>query len=356
MFASRVRMDVSLPQCDGQEYVCRGCSDEWLVLDHSASTEDDAYTGMKLRIVAGPGKGNEQIVLSYLGRDQKAFVSGWVATPTSNVTRYVLEPYDSKSGAKYGFLSRLNGGWLAQKHAKSALEAQQLRVSTTAQGKRISLGHVPHTRGSFQDAVDAAAGISVHGREVQAGDLFAISLAQDGPLERVPEYQQRVDKHAAITHRRIQQHPSDENFMGARHQVDALTGAVISTAPALRVNLSRSRQRPAMTPAALALVPLPQSFESADCASQRASSLQNQAAGDNSLTPRSAALLIGRRQNVEESEVEKRAAVEANLLASLAQVGDWGLGDCLTLLCAACVCTDMCCLAVCENCAGTVDS
>ena len=320
--SSHVRMDASLPQCDGQAYVCRGCTDDWLVLDHSASTEDEAYTGMKLRLVSGPGAGNEQIVLSYLGRDQKAFVSGWVAMPATNVTRYVLEPCDSKPGGKYGFLSRLNGGWLSQKHAKSPLEALQLRVSSKkARGKRTSLGHVSHTRGPFQDAVDAAAGISVHGREVLAGDLYAIQLAQDASLgEPVPEYQQRVDTHAAITHRRIQQQSTDNNFMGVRHQVDAVSGAVISTAPALRINLSRSRQRPAMTAAALALVPLAQSFEDADCASARA-------AGGSSLTPGSAEHLLGPRQDLKErSAAEERAAVEADLLASLAQVGDWGRG------------------------------
>ena len=343
-FGSQLRMDTSLPQCDGHVHVCRGASETFLILDYTASNEDDVYTGMKLRIVSGSGVGEERIILSYQGGAHRAVVANWVSIPSVHSSQYVLESSGTKHGVAYGSLSRLNVGWLVKRPFQSELEEQQLvasqRTATNSKvqtsdrqvhtflGKSPSLGRTLSTRGPLQDAIDIAAGRSVHGREVRAVDLFSLSLPQDTPGDCNFEYQQRVDTYAdQVDRRQLVKTDRFVSLIGVKHQVDQLSGAVISTAPALRINVSRTRTRAALNSATLARI------HDVDVTALSLGHLDSTApseAGSITQSMLSTELLGGTpayaKSDVENIEADldlmtrKRAEVEADLLASLAKV------------------------------------
>jgi hypothetical protein len=341
-------MDASLPQCDGHVYECRGASASSLILDYTASNEDDIYTGMKLRIVSGTGVGEERIILSYQGFAHRAVVEAWGVTPSVHSSKYVLESSGTKHGVGYGSLSRLSVGLLVKKPFQSELEEQQLvasqRAATNSKtktsdgqvhtflGKSPSLGHTPRVRAPLQDAVDIAAGRSVHGREVRAADIFLRSLAQDTVGESSSEYQQRVDAYAYQVDRRalVAKTARFANLLGARHQVDEISGAVVSTAPALRINVSRARTRAALNPATLARIH-DLDYEASEAQSFGHLHSTPRAAGSVPQSMLSTELLGGTPghgksdfsddENLEAALMTlKRADLEADLLASLAQV------------------------------------
>jgi hypothetical protein len=340
-FGSQLRMDESLPQCDGHVYVCRGASDTSLTLDYTASNEDDVYTGMKLRIVSGTGVGEERIILSYLGGAHRAVVADWVSIPSVHSSQYVLESSGTKHGVAYGSLSRLSVGWLVKRPFQGQLEEQQVvasqRAATnskikTSDGqvhtflvKSPSLGHTPCTRAPLQDAIDTAAGRSVHGREVRAADLFSLSLAQGTVGDSNSEYQQRVDAYAyQVDLRHLVKTDGFANRMGIRHQVDQLSGAVISTAPALRINVSRIRTRAALNPATLALIHdfdyAPHSLGHLDSTPRAPSEAEGVTESMLSTELLGGTPASGKSDHDENLMTLKRAQVEAELLASLAQV------------------------------------
>jgi hypothetical protein len=343
-FGSQLRMDASLPQCDGHVYVCRGASDTSLTLDYTASNEDDVYTGMKLRIVSGTGVGEERIILSYLGGAHRAVVAEWVSIPSVHSSQYVLESSGTKHGVAYGSLSRLSVGWLVKRPFQSQLQEQQVAASQkAATNSKIktsdgqvhtflvespSLGHTPCTRAPLQDAIDTATGRSVHGREVRAADLFSLSLPQGTVGDSNSEYQQRVDAYACqVDRRQLVKTDRFANLMGVRHQVDQLSGAVISMAPALRINVSRIRARAALNPATLARVhDLDYAhslghLDSTPRAPSEAGSVTESMLSTELLGGTPASGKSDHDENFEAALMTlKRAQVEADLLASLAQV------------------------------------
>ena len=155
-YVSDVLPDVHIPQCDGHVYLCRGGGTTSFILDHSASDSDDAYTGMAIHIVDGPGKGESRVISGYVGATYLATVAHWQQLPVANKTKYVIHSGANSRGYSFGGLLHQPTGWTptplsALQHAQAhAVQHVQFDPSDMAVvGKRVRV------RGELQNAMEA---------------------------------------------------------------------------------------------------------------------------------------------------------------------------------------------------------
>jgi hypothetical protein len=242
------------PQCDGNIYICRGGGAQGFVLDGFAivSNIDDAYTGMKLRLVSGPGAGQERIITGYLGNEKLALVAPWDVHPVAGETKYTLNP-SGRSGLSFGGIQHVFTGEESTSNTElSKAQAKVLKTASWFDSLDMPRAHKPfnaHQRASHLLAGVRYGDLQHKGKGVSSGELFAESLPETSAQHNTlamnaqgrRQQQNQVLEYREQVNARTKRSSKHELVVGHRHLVDEITGTVISTAPPLRFTLSGKR-------------------------------------------------------------------------------------------------------------------